>query len=59
MGTHGLAPAHSKDRDEIHTKEEYWEVVAACEKCHFKADREMGKDERLQLFKEVIANRYE
>lgn len=57
VGTHGLAPAHSKDRDEIYTKADFWEVVAACSECHFYADRKMPKEERLKLFKQVIANR--
>ena len=56
-GTYGLAPAHSKDRNDIHSKEEFFEIVAACEKCHFTLDREMPKDERLAIVKRVIESR--
>lgn len=57
VGTFGLAPAHSLDRRYIHTREQYFEVLALCQKCHWIVDREMPKDERERLFKEVIANR--
>lgn len=57
FGTYGLAPAHSRDRRDIHTAADFGEVVAACEKCHWHIDREMPKDERLRIVKEVIANR--
>lgn len=57
VGTYGLAPAHSKDRGDIHDKETFFEVVAACSECHFHLDREMSKEERLRIVKEVIANR--
>lgn len=57
VGTYGLAPAHSRDRRDIKTRDEFFEVVAACEKCHFHADREMPKDQRLELFKRTIEER--
>lgn len=57
LGNYGLAPCHSKDRDEIHTEADYREVVGGCQRCHFIADREMPKEERLRLFKDIIANR--
>lgn len=57
VGTYGLAPAHSKDRRDIHTQEDFEECIAACERCHFHLDREMPKDERLRLVKDIIANR--
>jgi hypothetical protein len=65
LKTHGLAPAHSKDRgdcwDKWRSDEEneadFKEVVAACSACHWHADREMPKEERLRIFKEVIARR--
>lgn len=56
-GTYGLAPAHSKDRRDIHTKADYFEVVAADENCHFILDRKMSKEERLVKVKELIAQR--
>lgn len=52
-----LSPAHSKDRFDIYTKEDFFEIVWACEKCHFWADRSISKEGRLLLFKEIIANR--
>lgn len=52
-----LSPAHSKDRGDIHTKEDFFEICWGCEKCHFHIDREMPKDERLRLVKEIIENR--
>lgn len=52
-----LTPAHSKDRGDIYTKQDFFEIVWACEKCHFWADREIAKDDRLLLFKEIIENR--
>lgn len=58
-GTYGLAPAHSKDRDEIHTEADFNECVAACGFCHTRLDTKMPKDERLRIVKEVIANRDE
>lgn len=57
VGRYGLAPAHSKDRRDIHTKEDFFQVVAGCSECHWKLDREMPKDERLRIVQEVIANR--
>lgn len=57
VGRYGLAPAHSLDRRDIHTKEQFFEVVAACEKCHWKLDREMPKDERLRIVRETIQKR--
>ncbi len=56
-GTYGLAPAHSRDRGDIYNKQDFFEVVAACSFCHWKLDREMGKDERLVRVKEIIAAR--
>ncbi len=57
LGTYGLAPAHSMDRGDIHTKEDFFKVVASCEKCHFKLDREMSKEERVRIIEEIIQNR--
>jgi len=54
-----LTPAHSKDRGDIDTIEEFFEIVWACEKCHFYLDRKMVKADRLAIVKEIIANRYE
>lgn len=55
--TYGLAPAHSKDRDDIHTKEDFFEVVAADSHCHWILDRVMSKEDRLAKVKEIIARR--
>jgi len=52
-----LSPAHSKDRFDIYTKEDFFEIVWACEKCHFWADRNIAKDDRLTLFKAIIEAR--
>ena len=57
VGREGLAPAHSKDREDIHTEQDFREVVAACAKCHWALDREMSKEDRLRIVKEIIANR--
>lgn len=57
FGTYGLAPAHSKDRRDIHTEEDFREVVAACAKCHWILDREISKASRLQIVKNLIASR--
>jgi hypothetical protein len=52
-----LSPAHSKDRRDIYTEEDFFEIVWACEKCHFWADRNIAKDDRLTLFKAIIEAR--
>lgn len=65
VDTYGLAPAHSKDRVDTYSKwrsdaeneADFKEVVAACEKCHWRLDREMPKDERLHIVKAIIARR--
>jgi hypothetical protein len=56
-GTYGLAPAHSKDRGDIHTESDFGEVVAACQHCHCYLDHKMSKDERLVTVKEIIQRR--
>jgi len=57
FGTYGLSPAHSKDRDEIHSKEEFFEVVCACNFCHTALDQKMSKDARLIFVKAIIEQR--
>lgn len=57
FGTYGLSPAHSRKRKDIKTKEQFFEVVAACESCHNKLDREMSHEEMERVVKEIIANR--
>lgn len=57
FGTYGLSPAHSKDRNEIHSKEDYFEVVAACNFCHTALDHKMSKDARLIFVKAIIEKR--
>ena len=52
-----LTPAHSKDRGDIYTEEDFFEIVWGCEKCHFWADRQIAKEDRLMLFKEIIQRR--
>lgn len=58
-GTYGLAPAHSKDRIDIKTQEDFDECVAGCEPCHFHLDRRTSKADRLRIVREIIANRDE
>ena len=57
FGTYGLSPAHSKDRDEIHTREDFFEVVCSCNYCHQYADQKMAKEDRVELFKAIIQRR--
>lgn len=52
-----LSPAHSKDRRDIFTEEDFFEIVWGCEKCHFWADRSIAKEDRLTLFKAIIEAR--
>jgi hypothetical protein len=57
QGRYGLSPAHSLDRDEIQTRDEFFEVVAACNVCHKVLDHKMSKEARLAKVKEVIEQR--
>lgn len=57
FGTYGLAPAHSRKRREIETKEQYFEVIAACTFCHNFLDQQMSHEQMERTVKEVIANR--
>jgi len=57
MGRFGLALAHSLKRREIHTREQYFEVVAACQKCHERLDLKMSHAEMQTAVKAVIAGR--
>lgn len=45
MGAFGLALCHSMKRRFIQTKEQYWEVVAGCVKCHQTLDEKMSHEE--------------
>jgi hypothetical protein len=56
-GTYGLAPAHSRKRRKIESKDQYFEVVAACLYCHRKLDEQMSQDEMEATVKQIIANR--
>ena len=56
-GTYGLAPAHSKRRRLIETKEEYFEVVAACKFCHDTLDQKMSHEECLNTVRAAIRRR--
>lgn len=57
FGTYGLAPAHSKKRREIENKEDFFEVVAACSRCHEKLDQEMTHEEMRDTVRRIIHNR--
>lgn len=57
FGTYGLSPAHSKDRRDIHSREDFFEVVAACENCHRILDHKMSKVDRLVAVKDLIEKR--
>lgn len=54
MGTFGLALAHSKKRRFILTKEDYWSVVAACQKCHDRLDLDMNHEEMQKTVEGII-----
>ncbi len=54
FGTFGLAPAHSKKRRDIHTKADYFEVVASCLHCHRILDEQMSHDEMESTVKKII-----
>lgn len=57
FGTYGLAPAHSRKRRRIETKEQYFEVVAACNFCHRRLDEQMSHEEMELKVKETINHR--
>lgn len=57
FGTYGLSPAHSKDRRDIHSREDFFEVVAACGHCHTILDQKMNKADRLRTVRELIERR--
>lgn len=54
VGSFGLSPAHSKKRRFIRTKEDYFEVVAACQNCHQQLDQKMSHTEMEAKVKEII-----
>lgn len=57
FGTYGLSPAHSKKRFDIETKQEFFEVVAACQKCHERLDQKMSHAEMERTVKRIIEQR--
>lgn len=57
FGTYGLGPAHSLRRFKIRTKEEFFEVVAACMKCHETLDQKMTPEACQAKVREIIHNR--
>lgn len=57
FGTYGLAPAHSKKRRFIDSKEEYFEVAAACLHCHRELDEKMSHSDMKQAVKDAIRRR--
>lgn len=57
MRTFGNALAHSRKRRFIDSKEAYWEVGLACQKCHEVLDQKMTHEEMEQAVKDVIDRR--
>lgn len=57
MGTFGGALAHSEKRRYILTREQYFEVVFACQKCHEYLDLKMTHENMRMLVKTIIAER--
>lgn len=57
MGTFGGALAHSEKRRYILTREQYFEVVFACQKCHDHIDLKLFHDEMKALVKRIINER--
>lgn len=57
MGKFGAALAHSKKRRYIYTRDDYFEVVCACVKCHETLDNVYDHDEMEAVVKRIIANR--
>lgn len=57
VGSFGLAPAHSRKRRLIETREQYFEVVAACQKCHEILDQNMSHETMEATVKSIIAKR--
>jgi hypothetical protein len=57
MGTFGGALAHSEKRRYILTREQYFEVVYACQKCHDHMDLKMTHDEMRALIQRIIKGR--
>ena len=55
--TYGLAPAHSRKRRHIENKEQYFEVVAACQFCHRQLDEQMSHEDMEKTVKQIIADR--
>ena len=52
-----LSPAHSRKRIDIHTKEQYFEIIWACEKCHNRLDQKMTHEMMEATVKEIIEKR--
>jgi hypothetical protein len=57
FGTYGLAPAHSKKRYDIKTKEEFFQVVAACLSCHRVLDEQMSHEDMQTHVLQIIQQR--
>jgi hypothetical protein len=57
MPTFGLGLAHSRKRRYISSKEQFWEVVLACVKCHEWLDNVLSHKEMEQTVKTIIAIR--
>ena len=57
FGTYGLHPAHSLKRRKIRTREEFFEVGAACGYCGSYLDEKLGPEEMYNAVREVIARR--
>jgi hypothetical protein len=57
FGTYGLSVAHSKKRRFIRTKEEFFQVIAACQFCHQQLDEYMTHAQMEAKVLEIIENR--
>jgi len=57
VGRLGLALAHSKKRRFIYDRETFFEVIAACVKCHERLDNDMSHEDMELTVKRIIENR--
>jgi len=57
MQTFGQALAHSRKRRYITSKEQYWEVGLACQKCHEHLDNVLSHEEMESEVQRIIQRR--
>jgi hypothetical protein len=57
LGSFTLGLAHSLRRRFINTKEQLYETILACQKCHEYIDYKLSKDECESLIKSIIDDR--